>query len=136
MFIRPPSDRLSTTFDQQGPASAEEATRLRRQLINWLRDLGTSASLIDSIGLAAYEAMANVVTHAYPPGTAGRLELCARLDQDAITVTVTDHGRWKPALAKREPLHGRGLLLIRHLTDRADVTSGEQGTTVSLWWPR
>jgi anti-sigma regulatory factor (Ser/Thr protein kinase) len=134
--VERPSDRLSTRFDQHGPASVEEATRLRRQLTNWLRDLGTPADIVDTIGLATYEAMANVVTHAYPPGTAGHLELRARLSQDAITVTVTDRGRWKPARAEREPSHGRGLLLIRNLADQAEVSSGEHGTTVSLRWPR
>jgi len=133
------SDPPSTRFDRQGPASAQEATRLRHQLVSWLRDLGTPAQLVDSIGLAAYEAMANVVTHAYPPGTAGRLELRAEFDRDTITVTVTDHGRWKkPAREepKPEPLHGRGLVLIRNLAHQADVSSGERGTTVSLRWPR
>jgi serine/threonine-protein kinase RsbW len=130
-----PVDRLTKEFDQRGPASVEEATRLRHRLVNWLRDLGTSADVVDTIGLAAYEAMANVVTHAYPPGTAGRMELSAGLDQDTITVTVTDHGRWKPWVAEREPVHGRGLLLIRRLADHAEVIPGDHGTTVLLSWP-
>ncbi len=131
-----PSKRSSTRFDQQGRlASAEEATRLRRQLTSWLRDLGMSTDTVDTIGLASYEAMANVVIHAYPPGTVGRLAVSAQLDHDAITVTVTDRGRWKPALTGRRPLHGRGLLLIRRLAERVAVIRGEQGTTVSMTWP-
>ena len=131
-----PFKRSATRFDQQGRlASAEEATRLRRQLTGWLRDLGMSADTVDTIGLASYEAMANVVTHAYPPGTVGRLAVSAQLDHDTITVTVTDRGRWKPAQAEPQLLHGRGLLLIRHLAEQVAVDPGEQGTTVSMSFP-
>jgi serine/threonine-protein kinase RsbW len=114
-----------------GPASPEVATRLRRQLVEWARHEGIPAATTDDIGLACYEAMANAVTHAYPYGTIGPLELHARLVPGWVVVTVTDHGRWP-----EQPHPGYGLDLIRRLSDDAEVVRGDYGTTVRMSWPR
>jgi serine/threonine-protein kinase RsbW len=116
----------------QGPASPEVATRLRRQLVEWARHEGLPADTTYDIGLACYEAMANTVTHAYPRGTVGPLELHARLVPGWVVVTVTDHGRWP------DPGHGPGfgLELIQRLSDDAEVVRGDYGTTVRMSWPR
>jgi anti-sigma regulatory factor (Ser/Thr protein kinase) len=56
-------------------------------------DGGDDAEQVDDLGLAAYEAMANVVDHAYDrPG--GVFDLHACRSGDTVTVSVTDHGRW------------------------------------------
>ncbi|HEV7651222.1 MAG TPA: ATP-binding protein [Actinophytocola sp.] len=115
-----------------GPASPELATRLRRQLVEWARQEGIPADTTYDIALACYEAMANAVTHAYPNGTTGALDLHARLVPGWVIVTVTDHGRWPDAGAPR----GRGLELIRRLSDDAEVVRGDYGTTVRMSWPR
>ena len=83
------------------------------------------------MGLACYEAMANTVTHAYPTGTIGPLELHARLVPGWVVVTVADHGRWPDA----PPESGHGLHLIQQLSD-AEVVRGDYGTTVRMSWPR
>jgi anti-sigma regulatory factor (Ser/Thr protein kinase) len=115
-----------------GPASPELAGRLRHQLVRWARHEGIPAGTTDDIGLACYEAMANIVTHAYPNGTVGPLELHARLVPGWVIVTVTDHGRWPDG----ERRAGYGLELIRCLSDDAEVVRGDYGTTVRMSWPR
>src|SRR3954454_14647921 len=108
---------------------------------SWPRDCAVSSSsgpgtrgsppdTTDDIGLASYEAMANAVTHAYPYGTIGPLELHARLVPGWVVVTVTDHGR-RPD----QPRAGYGLELIRRLSDDAEVVRGDYGTTVRMSWP-
>jgi anti-sigma regulatory factor (Ser/Thr protein kinase) len=115
------------------PALPDCATMLRRTLGAWLRELGVVADLVDSVVLATYEAMVNVVTHAYQ-GRPGALELLAEVANDVLTVTVTDHGRWKPPAAEPSPGGGRGLTLIRGLADEASIVSTERGTTVRMTW--
>lgn len=54
--------------------------------------------MVDDIGLAVYEALANVIEHAYPAGAAHPVfDLHVQCEVDMLTVVVADHGRWKPA---------------------------------------
>jgi anti-sigma regulatory factor (Ser/Thr protein kinase) len=115
-----------------GPASPELAARLRRQLIEWARSEGVPADTTYDMGLASYEAMANTVTHAYPYGTVGPLELHAQLEGDTVVVTVADHGCWSD---EDVPDDARGLELIRRLSTDTQVQRGEYGTTVRMCWP-
>lgn len=123
-------DHTGASLHHHGPASPELAARLRRQLIEWARNEGIPADTTYDVGLACYEAMANTVTHAYPSGTVGPLELHARLDTGSLVVTVADHGRWE---GEQSP--GRGLALIHNLSPDAEVRRGEYGTTVRMCWP-
>lgn len=115
-------------------ATAEELAAPRTALAAWLAGAGMSRERQEEIVLAAYEAMANAAEHAYvgrPEG--GELELRAWRDGSSVTVAVADQGRWKPA----EPsggIRGRGLLLIRGLAHRSEVTRGDGGTTVTMTW--
>ncbi|MDT7725606.1 MAG: serine/threonine-protein kinase RsbW [Actinomycetota bacterium] len=88
---------------------------------------------VEALTLASYEALANVVTHAYPDG-GGAFDLHARAATGRIEVTVTDHGRWRQPSPDPLSLHGRGLPLIRTLTDDAEIKRGPEGTVVQLGW--
>jgi anti-sigma regulatory factor (Ser/Thr protein kinase) len=118
----------------RGVASVESVTRLRGELNAWIRTSGVSTEIAYDLVLSCYEAMANVVVHAYPAGTTGFLDLDARLSKDDITVTVSDRGRWKPETDTGPG--GRGLALIRRLSDGMDLLRGEHGTTVDMRWNR
>ena len=82
----------------------------------------------DDVLLAAGEACANAVEHAYDGGT-GTVELVAGIDGDAIDLVVTDHGHWREP---RPSTRGRGIGIMRRLVDEVDVETGEDGTRVHL----
>ncbi|PXY30386.1 ATP-binding protein [Prauserella sp. PE36] len=115
-------------------AHARHATELRGELAEWSRGLGLPEQTRDAIAIAAYEAMANVVTHAYPAGTIGVLELHASRQADGVAVIVSDRGRWRTPPAEPGIRHGRGLPLIHALSDRAEIRCADAGTTVTLTW--
>lgn len=123
----------ATRLHHRGAASVDSATRLRQELGSWLRAMGVSAELAYDLVLGCYEAMTNVVAHAYPAGTTGMLDLTARLRDDHVTVTVSDRGRWKP---QADTGSGRGLALIRRVSDRMDLLRGDYGTRVRMQWRR
>ncbi|MGX1810861.1 ATP-binding protein [Nocardia sp. NPDC055321] len=117
------------------PAVAEHLPPLRAMLERWAHDAGLSQEQVLDVTLAAYEAMANVVDHAYR-GRArpGDFDLEARIDHDATTITVTDHGKWRPRAAHTDSRRGRGLILIRALAPDTRI-SYHRGTRVHLSWP-
>jgi two-component sensor histidine kinase len=50
-----------------------------------------------------------------------------------VTLTVSDHGRWRTPDRDRGT-RGRGLTLIRKLGSHAEVAGSQQGTTVRMTW--
>lgn len=130
----PDADRevVANLHRQRMPASADVLPVLRDELDQWARSAGLSGEVTDSLALASYEAMANAVEHAYD-GAAGHLEVEAALLDEAVEVTVTDHGSWRTP-GKSAAERRRGLPLIHRLADEAVVTSGEGGTRVLMRW--
>jgi anti-sigma regulatory factor (Ser/Thr protein kinase) len=119
------------------PAQPELLGAFRRILAHWAANIGMTAERVQALTLATYEAMANAVTHAYHdrPGT---LELHATYlpRHHQVTITVTDHGHWRPTLVNTSPLRpdGRGLGLIRALAEDTTITAGTEGTSVRMHW--
>jgi serine/threonine-protein kinase RsbW len=125
-------DRVSD-LRYRGQASTEGLSSLRRDLVGWSTRAGMTRESVEAVGLAAYEALANAVEHAYPEGAGGTIDLHATLSGHWITVTVTDWGRWRePPLTSG--LRGRGLMLIRNLCTHADVAATPKGTAVTMSW--
>ena len=114
------------------PADPAQLTLLRDQLAEWAAGTGLPPARVQDLLLAAYEAMANAVVHAYS-SSAGTFGLHARSRGDTVTVTVTDHGQWQPA-SRPSLLGGRGLPLIHSLADQAAIETSAAGTTVSMAW--
>jgi anti-sigma regulatory factor (Ser/Thr protein kinase) len=78
--------------------------------------------------LAATEACANAIEHAYGPRDA-TFEVRAQRYDNTIEVTVRDHGNWR---APRGRHRGRGMDLMRAAMDQVEVTPSDAGTTVRL----
>lgn len=117
------------------PACADRLPALRRALVDWATQTGLSSDDVEAIALSSYEAMANVVEHAYTDGE-GDLGLAAVClpAENRVQVTVTDWGEWTTPPSQPEMRNGRGLPLIRHLADEAEITAGQGGTAVRMWW--
>ncbi|OZE12893.1 anti-sigma regulatory factor [Rhodococcus sp. 05-2255-3B1] len=94
-------------WSHTAPAESAVATALRRRLHNWILDLGVSNSLVDDIVLGVYEALANVVEHAYhavpEPGT---MTVTAAYEHRTLTVTISDTGTWRPPTPTTNRSHG------------------------------
>lgn len=106
---------------------------VRHSLQRWAAHTGLSALDVADLVLASYEALANAVEHAYPPGGGPVDLLAARTVDGRVLVAIRDHGRWRPP--PPDPgTRGRGLPMIRALAHRAEVQPGPQGTCVQMEW--
>ena len=116
------------------PADADRASELRRELGDWLGNVGVDPDRAYDVVLATYEAIANSVEHAYRDHTdRGTLDIrVSRAAEGRIEVKVTDRGDW--ASHNSDPNRGRGVPLMRALADSAAVTSDQNGTTVHMIW--
>ncbi|GAA1695939.1 ATP-binding protein [Fodinicola feengrottensis] len=124
---------MMTDLHHRVPATAGELPALRQALSLWSGRAGVGPEAVMSIVLASYEAMANVVDHAYAH-SAGVLDIRAALtDTGGVIVTVTDYGHWRQ-LPVDPGNRGRGLLLMRRLATSTEVDATEDGTSVLLWW--
>ena len=111
------------------PANPEVLSILRRQLARWLKENDVDERVAYDIVLACSEASANATEHAYPPRQ-GHFDVEAVRDGDHVVIRVSDDGTWRPA---GERGRGRGMLLMRGLTDEVSVDRREpDGTVVTL----
>ncbi|RSM79716.1 ATP-binding protein [Amycolatopsis sp. WAC 01375] len=110
-----------------------QAAALRDLLAKWALERGLPRELAEDLKLTSYEAMTNVVRHAYPDGTdANVMTITAAHEDGRLKITVADEGRWRDG---RRPDGGRGLPIIRAFAPEASVTSTPTGTIVRLAWP-
>jgi PAS domain S-box-containing protein len=110
------------------PTEPKALVSLRRTLARWLEESGATAEESHDLQVACHEACSNAIEHAYRFGE-NEFEVVAALADGEITITVTDRGSWRPPV---ENDRGRGLHLIRALTDGMELIPGEGGTTVRL----
>jgi GAF domain-containing protein/anti-sigma regulatory factor (Ser/Thr protein kinase) len=109
-------------------ARPDVLAQIRTMLRRWLRAQGAADDALAEITIAASEACANVVEHAYSPAPAYFELEAVRNDGDA-TVTVRDHGRWRP---QRGEHRGRGLTIINAAMDHVEVNAAASGTEISM----
>lgn len=119
-------------------ADAASAAHTRVEFGAWLREhFALGDELFNDLLLAVYEALANAAEYAYVdaplPGTVG-LSAAYAPDSDTLMVTVTDHGSWRPPLARSAGLRGRGIPLMHALADEATIEGTPTGTEVTLAW--
>jgi serine phosphatase RsbU (regulator of sigma subunit)/anti-sigma regulatory factor (Ser/Thr protein kinase) len=110
------------------PADPSTLASLRRTLRDWLDRAGATEEESRDIVLAAVEAAANAVEHAYGPGDA-QFDLAAHVVAGEVTVTVRDYGSWRE---ESDPHRGRGLGVMRAAMDDVDLNSESEGTRVRL----
>jgi serine phosphatase RsbU (regulator of sigma subunit)/anti-sigma regulatory factor (Ser/Thr protein kinase) len=117
-------DRLEVVV----PAIPASLARVRLELRRWLRARHVPDDAAFDLVLAAGEASANAVEHAYG-GIEGDITIGASNEGSVISISVTDSGRW------REPRgegRGRGLHMMRTLVDDVQVEWRDHGTRVTL----
>src|SRR5215210_499072 len=120
---------LSGSLTAQLPADLESIPLIRRMLARWLSEAGATTAETEDLSLAASEACANAIEHAYGPAP-GTLEVNASMSAggDAV-VEIRDFGNWREPRGQNR---GRGLMLMRGLTDSVELIQRDDGTTVQL----
>lgn len=118
------------------PADARTAAAVRAEFVRWLRRRVTvdEPRLCDVV-LAVNEALANAAEFAYLGATAGTCDLEAVHDvaARALTVTVSDRGHWlEPDPNRRQRHRGRGIPLMRGLSDAFGIGTSASGTSICM----
>jgi serine/threonine-protein kinase RsbW len=127
-------------FERVGvPAEPSEAAHTRDDFSRWLQNtFDLDPYKAHDLVLAIYEALANTAEFAYPStGFVGTMDLRAAHDpaESALSVTVADRGRWRTAPSyPADRSRGRGIALMKALSDRASIQTSTTGTTVRLVW--
>lgn len=120
-------------------AAPERAAQIRHEFSDWLRGhFALDPTRASDVVLAVNEALANAAEFAYVTAQRpGVMHVRADYDGDeaVLTVTVTDEGAWR-STDPQAPVRtrGRGIPLMRALTDRATIDSTSTGTQVRLQW--
>lgn len=104
--------------------------------------LNPSVDEITDIKTAVSEAVTNCVVHAYPTMAKGDITLRCELEDDMISITVTDKGVGIKDIEKaREPFYtskpseersGMGFTVMESFMDSVEVTSNSFGTSIRM----
>ena len=115
----------------EGVVTADELSDIRHQLAAWMRAATVSDERIADIVLAVNEACANSIEHGYRGRKPGKVRVEGENDGARVHLKVIDGGSWKPA--PTDPgIRGRGLLLIRAVSDWLEMECTPSGTTVDM----
>lgn len=117
------------------PAVAEELAGIRLRLTSWLQAAEVGGEQINDIVLVLSEACTNCVEHAYRGHEVGTMRLHAEAADDEIRARVVDSGSWKTPAANPGN-SGRGLVLIRAISDSVEVANTARGTTFEFRFRR
>jgi PAS domain S-box-containing protein len=127
VLYRDPGSPLSVEVD----AIPVRLTDIRRRLTNWLVSAGVPEALAADIVLVVNEALSNCAEHAYRGREPGTMRLEADFEDGHLHIKVADSGSWKTP--PTDPgTRGRGILLMRALSEHVDVDGTAEGTTVGM----
>ncbi|MEN3360076.1 MAG: hypothetical protein V7637_4058 [Mycobacteriales bacterium] len=117
-----------TPLELTMPARPLALRSIRAAVGRWLLAVGAGPTDVMDLQVVIGEACANAIEHAYG-GTGGTVTVRLEIQQRTVTAQVRDTGSWRP---ERVGNHGRGLTLMRKLTDDVRVDRGPAGTTVTI----
>lgn len=114
------------------PADPALLAALRRSLHRWFAAAAVPHDLAADLVAAANEACSNSVEHAYRDTEPGEVVLTATCDSERVVIEIGDTGTWRPRPA--DPgFRGRGVDMMRALTEHVDFEHGTGGTRVRMW---
>ncbi|WP_410573455.1 SpoIIE family protein phosphatase [Amycolatopsis sp. cmx-4-61] len=121
-------------LDFEFAAHPDHLASTRHWLRAWLANAAIEPDLAQDVLVAAGEACANSVEHAYGSDAGATAHLAARLTGAHLVVTVTDRGRWRQPPPDNHVLRGRGVPMMEALADTVTFRHDPAGTTVTLEW--
>ncbi|MFZ0714845.1 SpoIIE family protein phosphatase [Mycobacterium sp.] len=111
--------------------TADDLIDIRHQLASWLQSATVPDEQVADIVLSVNEACANSIEHGYRERKPGKVRIDGENDGARVHLKITDGGSWKPA--SLDPgVRGRGLLLIRAVSDWLEMDCTPSGTTVDM----
>lgn len=122
----------SRSFATVVPAMAKYVPAVRARLRDWLATTGLHRQ--DEILLAVGEAVTNAIEHGSGCEARKTVAIEAFLRRDAVSISVSDSGRWvgDSSASRRSRRRGRGLTLISGLADQVETVRTTGGTRVTL----
>lgn len=119
------------------PAEATGLSVIRRALSTWLTAAAVPSERALDLVAAANEACSNSVEHAYRQCPPQQVTVSADCTMDQVTIEIADTGRWRPQPAtesanERLPHRGRGIAMMRALTDTLVIDHDIRGTRVRM----
>jgi anti-sigma regulatory factor (Ser/Thr protein kinase) len=117
-------------FKASLPADATVLFEFRRSLRHWLHTADLESGAEDALVLAVHEAVANGIEH----GSGSPIRVEGSADDGDLVVEVTTNGSWDPRSTEDGALaqHGRGLTLMRRLTDKLELLVDDGCVTIRL----
>ncbi|HTX29756.1 MAG TPA: SpoIIE family protein phosphatase [Solirubrobacteraceae bacterium] len=116
------------------PADPSVLSGTRRILRRWLREHGAEEPVLSEVALAANEACANAIEHAYSPGPASfqlraTIEGGEETNLGTVVITISDTGQWREPRGENR---GRGLTIIESAMDEFELKPSDSGTEVVM----
>ena len=125
----------SADFVRVDTADALTVARMRRELSQWLRThLVLDPDRLNDVLLAVNEALTNSAEFAYR-GQQGSMTLRVHYDgaDGTLVAVVSDQGTWRHVDPDTQPnTRGRGIPLMRALSDRTTISQMPEGTHVRM----
>jgi anti-sigma regulatory factor (Ser/Thr protein kinase) len=113
----------------ESDATADQLAIIRHRLSSWLKAAAVPDALVADIVLVVNEACTNSVEHAYRGHDVGTMRVEVESLDGQVHARITDSGSWKTP--GEEPSHGgRGMLLVKAVSDTVEIDCGPTGTTV------
>jgi anti-sigma regulatory factor (Ser/Thr protein kinase) len=123
--------RAKSELAVESDATAHRLSDIRHRLAAWLRGTDVPEPLASDIVLVVNEACSNCVEHAYRGREPGSMRIEAAVRESRVQVRVGDAGSWKTPPA--DPgTRGRGLQLIRAMSDQVELNGTAAGTTIRM----
>jgi len=111
------------------PAIADRLIEVRRRLLAWLAPIGVADAMAADIVLVVNEACSNSIEHAYRGVDTGLIRVEVAQEGGYIVAIISDFGSWQTPPS--EPTtRGRGLAIMRAITDQVELDTSASGTTV------
>lgn len=137
------------------PVRIDALVEVRTAVADWLTGLGAGSRDVHAVQLAVWEAATNAIVHAQPRRRQATVTVTVDLDAaGAVRAAVTDRGYWTarrgrdrapgdgagaregrvsvdhPSYVDPATRGGRGLALIRAMSDEMEIDRTDNGTTV------
>ncbi|MGW6056744.1 SpoIIE family protein phosphatase [Streptomyces sp. NPDC055189] len=129
-----PTGTTPRSFVTAVPAAFAHMADLRHRLRTWISELGMPETLQYDLLLAVGEAVGNAIEHGSASNAANSISVEAFADEEMVSTTVSDAGRWSgdSSASRREASRGRGLTLINGLSEHVRTVRSSTGTRVTM----